>query len=163
MKMKVKEKMPANAASESGVAAIDRAKTRIREAYARGDVEAILSAFSESWTDFSDGFPSFYDPDSTTVLRARLESLFREYEVELSPIVIDVAVAGALAVEHGLHQVTLRPKAGGPVVAKKTRYIEAWRREADGEWRIFLYIDNADRQPQLPEELVARLLSTGKP
>ena len=160
--MKAKSAKTRSKSPPNGVAAIDAAKTRMREAYRNGDVQGVLSAFAESRTDFSDGFPSFYDPDSHTVLRARLEKLFREYHVDFSPIVVDVAVAGSLAVEHGLHQFTLRPKAGGPPVVKKTRYVEAWRCERDGKWRIFLYIDNADQEPQLPEDLIAGLLAHAK-
>jgi ketosteroid isomerase-like protein len=134
---------------------VNAAKTQLREAYNRADVEGILSSFADQFTDLSDGQPSFFNVDAKTRLRARLERLFDEYLVEFVPIVIDVHVAGGIAIECGWHEMTLRPKNGGLSEFRRTRYVEGWRRGADLAWRIVLFIDNADHKPKLVENLSA--------
>jgi ketosteroid isomerase-like protein len=134
--------------------AINAAKTEMREAYNHADVERILAIYADILTDMSDGQPSFYGPDAKPALRARLENLFREYHVEFVPTVIGVRVAGDLAVDYGWHSLTLRPKAGGPPVGRRTRYFEIWNRDALGLWRIVVFTDNADQQAQLLDEVL---------
>jgi ketosteroid isomerase-like protein len=137
---------------------INAAKTELREGYNSADVERILSVFSDSFTDLSEGCPTFFDPDGKAVLRAKLEKLFREYEVALAPIIVDIKVAGDVAVEFGWHVMTLRPKAGGPAEVKRTRYVEGWIRDPHLAWRIVVFIDNIDQKPKLAED-VLRVLS----
>lgn len=129
--------------------AINVAKTRLREAYECADVEGVLSVFADVFTDLSESHPTLSHVDARTVLRARLEKLFRENQVEFAPIVIDIDIAGAIAVEHGWHVMKLYPKAGGPAESKRTRYVEVWHRGPDSNWRIVLFIDNSDLPPVL--------------
>jgi ketosteroid isomerase-like protein len=137
--------------------AINAAKTELREGYNSADVDRILAVFSDTLTDLSDGWPTFFGPDGKVVLRSRLESLFREFEVELSPIVIDIRISAGIAVEYGWHVMTLRPKSGGPLEIKRTRYMETWTREPDFGWRIVLFIDNVDRKPGMIDNLIGTL------
>jgi hypothetical protein len=94
------------------------------------------------------------------VLRAKLEKLFREYQVEWVPIIIDITTAEAVAVEYGWHELTLRPKAGGPAELKRTRYVQVWNRDRHQSWRIVLVIDNIDQKPELAEDQLLKLGST---
>jgi ketosteroid isomerase-like protein len=145
--------------------AINAAKTKLRESYNNGDVEQILSMFSDSFTDISEVQPNFYGADAKAVLRARLEKLFREYQVELTPIIGDIIVVGEMAIEYGWHVMALRPKSGGPTEVKRTRYVEAWRRGLNLAWQIVLFIDNTDRKPELVDDVLLELSgvpATGK-
>jgi ketosteroid isomerase-like protein len=139
--------------------AINAAKTELREGYNNAEVERILSVFAEGFTDMTGGQPTFFGMDAKTVLRARLESLFRDYQVELAPTIMDIAVAGDLAAAYGWHVLTLRSKAAGPPEVKRTRYAEVWQRDSNLAWHIIFLIDNTDQKP----ELVADLLSTLSP
>ena len=129
--------------------AINLAKTELREGYRRGDIEQILAIFADLFTDMSDGVASFYGADAKTALRGRLKKLFLAYEVEWTPVIIDIAITGDVAMEHGWHQMTLHPKASGPPATKRTRYVQMWRRDPEGGWRIVLFIDNDDHTPAL--------------
>jgi ketosteroid isomerase-like protein len=140
--------------------AINAAKTELREGYNTADVDRILSVFADAFTDMSDNLPSFHrsnGPNAKIVLRARLEKLFREYEVEFKPIVIEIKVAGELAVEHGWHLMKLSPKLGGGAELRRTRYVEVWSRDPQLAWRIVLFMDNRDQEPELMEELLLQL------
>jgi ketosteroid isomerase-like protein len=146
--------------------AINAAKTELREGYNTADVDRILSVFADAFTDMSDNLPSFYSsngPNAKTVLRARLEKLFRENTVEFAPIVIEIKVAGELAIEHGWHQMKLFPKVGGEEELRRTRYVEVWRRDPQLGWRIVLFIDNRDQEPELMEEVLLQLAAESAP
>jgi ketosteroid isomerase-like protein len=137
--------------------AINVAKTELREGYKNGDVERILAVFADSFTDMTEGQPTFFGVEAKAVRRARLEKLFHGHHVEMSQVIIDIVVSGDIAIEHGWHGLTLRPKAGGPITTRRTRYMEAWWRSADGAWRIVLFLDNADQKPQLAEQVLLAL------
>lgn len=137
--------------------AINVAKTELREGYNTGDVERILAVFADSFTDMRTGQASFYGVDAKTVLRARLEKLFREHDVEMTPLIFDIAISGDLAVEYGWHRMTLHPKAGGPMDVRRSRYAELWRRNRNRAWQIAFFIDNADQEPELVEHALLAL------
>lgn len=140
--------------------AINAAKTELREGYNAADVDRILSVFADAFTDMSDNLPSFHStngPNAKTVLRARLERLFREYTVELAPVAIEIKVAGELAVEHGWHEMKLFPKLGGKAELRRTRYVEVWSRGPRLGWRIVLFIDNRDQEPKLMEDVLLEM------
>jgi ketosteroid isomerase-like protein len=83
--------------------------------------------------------------------------------VEFTPIVIEIKVSGDLAVEHGWHQMKFFPKLGGEVELKRTRYVEVWRRDSQLAWRIVLFIDNKDQEPELMEEVLLGLRAAATP
>jgi ketosteroid isomerase-like protein len=140
--------------------AINAAKTTLRESYNSGNVEQILAMFSDSFTNFSSLTSSFYGADAKAVLRAKLENLFREYQVQLTPIIVEITLAGEIAVEYGWHVMNLRPKSGGPAEVQRTRYVEVWRRGLNLAWQIELFIDNADLKPELVDDVLLGLNDT---
>jgi ketosteroid isomerase-like protein len=139
---------------------IHAAKTRLCDSYARREVAAILSFFADSFTDLSAGQPTLAHIDAKTVLKARLEKLFRENAVELSPIIIEVKLADGLAVEYGWHVMTLRPSSGGPTETRQTRYTEIWEHDPALGWRIVVYIDNNDHERVLIDDTLRALDGT---
>jgi len=150
----------------SDIYAINAAKTELREGYNTADVDRILSVFADAFTDMSDNLPSFHSSNrlnAKQVLKARLEKIFREFKVEFTPIVIEIKVSGDLAVEHGWHQMKFFPKLGGEVELKRTRYVEVWRRDSQLAWRIVLFIDNKDQEPELMEEVLLGLRAAATP
>lgn len=129
--------------------AINAAKTELREGYNNADVERILSVFAEGFTDMTSGRASCFGMHAKTVLRTRLDNLFRNYQVELAPTIMDIAIAGDLAAAYGWHVLTLRSKVAGPPEVKRTRYAEIWQRDSNLAWHIIFLIDNADQKPDL--------------
>ena len=143
--------------------AINLAKATYREAYEQGDVKKLLSVFAtEGFTDMSEGLPSKYAQEASTVLRSRAEQLFADYTVKLNIIIIDVVIQGDSARDYGWHEWILTPKAGGPVVRKRDRYLELWTREQDGSWRISFFLNNADVREQIGRS-VSRWFMTEEP
>jgi ketosteroid isomerase-like protein len=129
---------------------INVAKTEFREAYNSGDVDQLLSVFEdEGFTDMSEGGPSLYGEAAKEGLREHSTSLFAEYSVELRVIIIDIIVLGRTAYDFGWHEFTLRPRSGRETIRKRHRYFELWKKNPSGDWKIALFIDNADVREEL--------------
>ncbi len=131
--------------------AINDAKTEFREGFNTGNVDTVLSVFADRVTDFSDGFPSFFGEEGKKVLRHRLEKLFQSCNVRLVVTIIDIEILGDTAIEYGWHECTMTPKRNGEARVIRERYVDIWRRQADGTWKISLFINNADHEPEMPD------------
>jgi len=139
---------------------INVAKTEFREAYNGADVDQLLSVFErEGFTDMSEGGPSRYGEAAREGLRERSTELFREYSVRLSVIIIEIAVLGDTAYDFGWHEFTLQPKNGGEPIRKRQRYLELWKKNSSGDWKISLFINNADVREELAGHLSHWFLS----
>jgi ketosteroid isomerase-like protein len=124
---------------------INVAKTEFREGYNRGDVDQLLSVFTdESAVDMSEGQPSHFDTAAREGLRKRSAELFAEYSVGLVVIIIEIIVLGNTAYDYGWHEFTLTPKNGGEKIRRRHRYFELWKKDSSGDWKISLFINNSD-------------------
>ena len=56
---------------------------------------------------------------------------------------LDVIVNGDLALETGRYVMTLVPK-GGKAMTDSGKYLTAWKRQPDGNWKIIRDINNSD-------------------
>jgi uncharacterized protein (TIGR02246 family) len=133
--------------------AINLAKTEYREGYNTGDVERLLTVFADSFTNMSEGQPSFYDAEGKEALRLEAAKLFARYRVKIEVIVIAITVTGDVAYDRGWHRLRLTPKAGSEVETRNYRYCEIWQKQADGQWKINFFISNKDYEPQMLEAL----------
>lgn len=124
--------------------AINVAKTEYREGFNTGDAERVVSVFAPEFTDNSDGRPSRYGKDAPANLRRYLEDLFADYKIHLNIIIAAIVLAGDLAYDYGWHELTLTLRKGGEPRLVRKRYLELWRKQESGEWRIIRYIDNDD-------------------
>jgi ketosteroid isomerase-like protein len=139
---------------------INVAKTQFREAYNRGNVDQLLSVFKEEgFTDMSEGSPSHYGQEAEEDLRRRSAELFTEYSVRLTVIIIAIVILGDSAYDYGWHEFTLTPKNGGEAIQKRHRYFEVWEKNSSGEWKISLFINNADVREELGGHLSHWFLS----
>jgi ketosteroid isomerase-like protein len=131
------------------VYAIHVAKTELREAYNTGDVDRLIAILDDGLIDYSDGRRSQFGPEAKIVLREHLQELLARYNARLAPIVIEVQVFGDIALEYGWHELTLTPKGGGEPIYSRTRYVDLWRKNKDGSWKLALFMDNADIPDQM--------------
>ncbi len=129
--------------------AVNLAKTEFREAYSTGDVERLLAILDDGLIDFSDGRRSGYRKGAKSALRSHLQDLFVKYHACLVPIIIEVKVLGDVAVDYGWHELTLTPKSGGEPIRTRTRYIDIWKKDNAGNWKLAMFMDNADVPDQV--------------
>jgi ketosteroid isomerase-like protein len=130
------------------------AKTELREGYNTGNVDRILSVFSDGLGDLSTGCASFWGSEAKAVLRHRLTRTFAHNRTKLTVTIISIRIAGDWAFDWGWHTLTLTPRKGGKSKKVRTRYLEIWAKEADGKWRIVIFLDNVDLPPQMPPRQV---------
>ena len=126
------------------VYAINLAKSEIREAYNTANPDRLLAVVDEGLIDFSDHRQTGYSQRGKTGLRAHLEALLSKYHARLVPIIIEIKIIGETAVEYGWHELTLTPKAGGESVYVRTRYLDLWKKDKTGQWKLAIFMDNAD-------------------
>jgi ketosteroid isomerase-like protein len=141
--------------------AIRLAKTRLRDAYKKGDVNGVLSVFGDRYSDMSTGLASFYGAEARAVLKHRITKLFARYDAQLAVTIISISIHGPLAFDWGWHRLTLTPKKGGRSTTTRTRYLEIWQKETDGNWKIAIFMDNLDVPPQMPPKEVLTELRAG--
>ena len=80
--------------------------------------------------------------------------LFERFTAELVIIVGEIRILGDVAYDYGWHDLMLTPKEGGPAVRRKDRYVDIWRKNKNGSWKLWLYMDNQDvADPFQPEEI----------
>jgi len=141
---------------------ISLAKTEYREAYNTGDIDRLLTVFASGFTDCSDGEPSFYGEEARRALRLRSVQLFRQFQVEIFVIIIDIIVKDDFAYDWGWHKVRLTDKTTGQTTDTRYRYFETWKKE-NGAWKIDYIITNKELPPRLlPEEQSAPATSETK-
>ena len=130
---------------------INVAKARLREAYNAGNVDLLLTAFADEFTDMSSGKPSFFGADAKSVFRMRMTNLFEQHHATLIVTIIAIRVFAGAAFDYGWHSLTLTPREGGESTTTRERCFETWQKTSSGEWKINLYIDNMDVAPMMPE------------
>jgi ketosteroid isomerase-like protein len=140
--------------------AIRLGKTKLRDAYTTGDVDAALSVYADAYSDMSVGLASFYGTEGRAVLKHRLKQLFADYTAQLAVTIISIRVTGDWAFDWGWHHLTLTPKGGGMPVTTRTRYLEIWQKNSEGQWRIAIFVDNVDVPPQMPPDEVLAEIAT---
>jgi ketosteroid isomerase-like protein len=71
-------------------------------------------------------------------------------------IVVEIRLKGDIAYDYGWHHFTLTPKHGGEAIQRRDRYVDIWRKNKEGKWKLWMYIDNQDVADALPESELTR-------
>jgi len=129
------------------VYAIHLAKTQYERAFNTGDVAGLMSVFSENFLDLGFSRPTQGGEEARQGIRAQIEQLLAGFRVDLSVTPWFVQLAGDLAYVVGIEVWNLTPRSGDPATRKENRYLEVWRREPDGQWRLNAFMDNPNLLP----------------
>jgi ketosteroid isomerase-like protein len=134
--------------------AINAAKTEFREGFNCGDTSRIMAIVDSDLVDFSDGQPSEFAGSGSDALKGRLTNLFERFTAKLGVIVIEIRHQGNIAYDYGWQDLTLTPKDGGEPIHRRNRYVDIWRRNKEGNWKLWMYMDNQDiADPFRPEQI----------
>ena len=131
--------------------AINAAKTEFREGFNLADASRILAIADPDLVNFSDGQPSEFGESGLDALKSRLANLFEGFTAKLSAIVIEIRLQGDIAYDYGWHELTLTPQDGGRAIWRRDRYVDIWRRNKEGNWKLWMYMDNQDVADPEPE------------
>ena len=136
--------------------AINVAKSEFRECFNLGDTSRMLTIADPNLVNFSDGQPSEFGQSGLDVLKARLKNLFDRFIAKLTVIVIEIRLQGNVAYDYGWHDLTLTPKQGGEPIRRRDRYVDIWRKDKEGNWKLWMYMDNQDvADPFVPEHIAS--------
>ena len=134
--------------------AINAAKTEFRECFNLGDASRVLAIADPDLVSFSDRQPSEFGASGLEALKTRLTNLFERFTAKLSVIVIEIRFQGDVAYDYGWHDLTLTPKDGGESIRRRYRYVDIWRRNKKGNWKLWMYMDNQDvADPFRPDQI----------
>ena len=136
--------------------AINAAKTEFRECFNLGDISKLLAIADPDLVSFTDGAPSEFGESGLNVLKIRLANLFEHFTVKLVIIVVEIRLQGDIAYDYGWHNFTLTPKHDGEAKHRRDRYVDIWRKNKEGKWKLWMYIDNQDVMDALPESELTR-------
>jgi ketosteroid isomerase-like protein len=140
--------------------AINLLKTEFREGYNRGDATRILTIADPDLVNFSSEQPSGFGKSGLNDLTILLQSLFEQFAVKLAVIVVEIRIKGDLAYDYGWHELTLKPKSGGPSIHRRDRYVDIWRKNPEGNWKLWMYMDNQDiPDPFQPDQIASNQLT----
>ena len=92
----------------------------------------------------SAGGPTLHGEAARQNFLRKVAATHEQFIPHLQIEIDQLRVAGDWAYESGSLVVTLQPRQGGDISYIRQRYLEIWRREADGEWRIFIEMDNTE-------------------
>ena len=112
-------------------------------AYNAGDVDSLLKVFSADYVDMSDGEPTLEGERACLDTAARLRDTFAKFKGNLAVQVDESEVFDNWAFDRGTLRVELQPKGTGDPVIVERRFLEIWRREMDGKWRVARAMDNS--------------------
>lgn len=124
--------------------AINAAKTEFREGFNCGDTSRIMAIVDPDLVEFSDGQPSQFAGSGSDALKSRLTNLFERFTAKLGVIVIEIRLQGDLAYDYGWHDLTLTPKDCSEPIRRRDRYVDIWRRNKEGNCKLWKYMDNQD-------------------
>jgi ketosteroid isomerase-like protein len=136
--------------------AINAAKSEFREGFNLADTSRVLAIADPDLVNFSNGQPSEFGESGLNALKTRLANLFERFIAKLVVIVIEIRLEGDIAYDYGWHDLTLTPKDGGEPIRRRDRYVDIWRRNQEGNWKLWMYMDNQDvADPFRPEQTVS--------
>lgn len=124
--------------------AINSAKTEFRDAFNFADPNRLLAIAHPDLVSFSDGHPSEFNESGLAALKARLENLFARFTVKLAVIVVEIRLERDVAYGYGWHEWTVTRRDGGQPSRRRDRYMDVWRRSKEGNWKLWMYMDNHD-------------------
>jgi len=137
--------------------AINAAKSEFRDCFNLSDVSRLLAIADPDLVNFSDGQPCEFGMSGLDALKTRLENLFERFTAKLVVIVIEIRLQGNVAHDYGWHDLTLTPKDGGQPTRRRDRYVDIWRRNKKGKWKLWMYMDNQDVADPFRSEQTLRL------
>jgi ketosteroid isomerase-like protein len=133
--------------------AINVAKSEFRDSFNFSDASRLLAIADPDLVNFSDGQPCEFGGSGLEALKTRMEELFGKFSAKLEVIVIEIRLQGDVAYDYGWHNWKLTPKASAQPIHRRDRYVDIWRRNKKGEWKLWMYMDNRDvADPFRPEQ-----------
>ena len=113
-------------------------------AYNAGNLDGMTNIFADDLVDMSAGDPTRTGEAAKRQFLSRVSKTHSNFNPTLTIHIDELRVAGEWAFQRGSLSVSLVPKGGGPISFIKQRYLEIWRRNLQGKWKIAIEMDNSN-------------------
>ncbi len=129
--------------SDQDKQAIETAINDFIIAYNAGDVPRLMQVYSDNYVEMSEGDPTMSGVEGKRKTAERIGGVLAQHRGYLEVFTEEIEMAGDLAYDRGTLCVTLTHKTTGKVFSFERRFLEVWRKESDGAWRVIRVMDNA--------------------
>ena len=119
--------------TKADVEAINSMRERAVPVFNRGDVDAIMSFFTDDAVVMAPNSPPAIGKDA---VRSLWQAFFGQFTAEETLSSHEILMFGDWAFERGSYTVTLTPKSGGGPIQDNGKIIFVWQRQPDGSWKI---------------------------
>ena len=131
--------------TEADIAAINELNEQYSIHVNAGDLENFLSLWEDNAIRMEPDNPSVIGIDN---IRKSLEVIFEIYSVNLAiGAETELQVANDMAFGRGTYTMSLTPKEGGSTTHFDGKWIDIFKRQADGSWKIYINIFNNNAPP----------------
>jgi len=130
--------------------AINFVKTEFREAFNSGDAERLITLLDPEFVYMPDGVGQTMGEAAVETIRKQFRDLARVYHVQLLPIVIEIRLQDSIAYDYGWHIWKKTRGADTKPIIVRERYVDIWRKNEDGQWKLWMYMNNAEVPMQTP-------------
>jgi uncharacterized protein (TIGR02246 family) len=119
-----------------------------KDAVNTGDAESFLETLSDDVV-----FMSFDEPlvEGKRAIGKWLEEMFSAFNMKIDFSYSEIEVANSWAWSRGPFTYTLVPKRGGESVEVIGKFVDIFRKQADGSWRFARIITNSDKPTRVPQ------------
>jgi uncharacterized protein (TIGR02246 family) len=124
--------------------ALEEFITWTREAFNKRDLEAYLSQYTDDAVYMWPDGPAI---EGSVALRRFFTTRFAEFDATLENETLEIQIEGSLAFERGRSTARVRPKGGGEEQTIHEKYVNIFRLQTDGSWRLARRIRNRDHPP----------------
>src|SRR5271170_3590204 len=97
---------------------------------------------ADDFVDMSAASPTRSGLAAREAFRSQVEDTHAKFKPTLKVTFEELQAFGDWAFGRGLVEVTLDPRQGGPTTYVRQRFLEIWKRQADGQRRICRIMDN---------------------
>jgi ketosteroid isomerase-like protein len=127
-----------HAADEAAVRAADIAWSATAE---KRDLDALVSFYGDDVVVLLPNAPAVVGKSAARDLNRAM--LAATLAVKWQPVKVEVAASGDIGYVRGTYDLTIKGPSGAPV-NDKGKYVEVWRKQADGAWKVIVEALNSD-------------------
>jgi uncharacterized protein (TIGR02246 family) len=129
---------------EADVEAIKRVNVDLIDAFNAGDVSAAVALVLDDAVDLPPHRPAVIGREA---IRSFLQSDLDQFTMNFADDIVEVEVAGDLAVIWSNYTVILTPKDDGKPIENNGKWLKVLKRQPDGSWKFLRNIWNSDNPP----------------
>ena len=133
--------------AEADVEAIKGINADLIEDFNAGEVSAAVALVVDDAVDLPPHRPAVIGKEA---IREFLQSDLDQFTMHFVDEIVEVEVAGDLAIMWTNYTVTLTPKGDGEPIESEGKWLKVLKRQSDGSWKFSRNIWNSDNPP--PEE-----------